>query len=134
MLQRSRITTSAVAAFVVAALSMPAMAAAQSASTKVVGAGVRDPLLDLVEPGQTLRLSDEKTVTRWAHAGDKHPIRVAATTSSRTITRLRLLTEDKYPEVYLVLDGKVDSAGNPWLRIRIPMRPNGRPGGCTPMR
>ena len=32
------------------------------------------------------------------------------------------------PEVYLVLDGKVDAAGDQWLHIRIPMKPNGRTG------
>ena len=32
------------------------------------------------------------------------------------------------PEVYLVLEGKVDSAGDQWLHIRMPMKPNGRTG------
>ena len=87
------------------------------------------PLSDaLVEPSEAVRLSDEKKVTRWAHATDAAPIRTDATANARTITRLRYLTEDKLPEVYLVLDGKLDAQGDPWLHVRIPMRPNGRTG------
>jgi hypothetical protein len=67
-------------------------------------------------------------VTRWAHAGEATPIRVQARATARTITRLRYLTEDGFAEVYLVLEGKLDAAGDPWLRIRIPMRPNGSSG------
>ena len=44
------------------------------------------------------------------------------------LTRLRLLTVDKLPEVYLVLSSWKSSAGNTWLKIRVPMRPNGRTG------
>lgn len=107
------------------AAALPAMASAQGA---VAGPTVLDPLLDLVEPGDSVKLSDERKVTRWAHAGEIYPIRTAASTSAPTITRLRYLTEDKFPEVYLVLDGKLDANGDPWLHIRIPMRPNGRTG------
>ena len=81
-----------------------------------------------MEPGQAVLLSDELKVTRWAHANEPAPIRTAPTASARTITRLRYLTEDKLPEVYLVLDGVVDAAGDQWLHIRIPMRPNARTG------
>ncbi len=44
------------------------------------------------------------------------------------MARLRFLTEDKAAEVYIVLDGRMDSAGRRWLHIRVPMRPNGRTG------
>jgi L,D-transpeptidase catalytic domain len=103
----------------------PSLAGAQAA---VVPATVSEPLLDLANPGDTAVLSDEKTVTRWAHAAELEPIRIAANARARSITRLRFLTEDAFPEVYLVLDAKVDPDGEPWLHIRIPMRPNGRTG------
>lgn len=98
------------------------------ADAVVVPASVAEPLLDFDEPGTTLTLSDEQRVTRWAHANETHPIRSAPTTTARTITRLRYKTEDKYDEVYLVLEAKVDADGQQWLHIRIPMRPNGRTG------
>ena len=98
------------------------------AQTEVAGPTVADPLLDLLEPGQTVVLSDEKTVTRWAHANEPYPIRVKPSARARTVTRLRYFTEDKMPEVYLVLDARVDGKGDTWLHIRVPMRPNGRTG------
>jgi hypothetical protein len=85
-------------------------------------------MAEVVEPGQTVTLSDEKKVTRWAHATETEPIRVSPSLTARSITRLRYETEDKVPEVYLVLDGKVDSAGDQWLHIRIPAKPNGGTG------
>ena len=98
------------------------------ATGTVVPVSVADPLLDFDEPGESLVLSDEVRVTRWAHAAETYPIRSAPRTTARTITRLRFKTEDKYDEVYLVLAAEVDADGQQWLHIRIPMRPNGRTG------
>jgi lipoprotein-anchoring transpeptidase ErfK/SrfK len=72
-------------------------------------------------PAQTL--SNESTFTRWAHPVALGAVRAAPRPRSRTIAHLRLQTEDRLPEVYLVLERR---AG--WLRIRIPGRPNGRTG------
>ena len=94
----------------------------------VPGPAVVDPLSAMTVPGEAMRLSDEKTVTRWAHASDAYPIRTEPKTAARTITRLRYFTEDRLAEVYLVLAATLDAGGTPWLRIRIPMRPNGRTG------
>jgi lipoprotein-anchoring transpeptidase ErfK/SrfK len=108
---------------------LPAGAAAATPKAGAVpGPTVLDPVAALLQPGARQRLSNETTITRWAHANDAYPIRTAARTSAKTITRLRYLTEDEQPEVYLVLDAKVDDKGTPWLHIRIPMRPNGRTG------
>ncbi len=110
------------------ALQPAATAVAQSYRLPLPGPTVSDPLDALSEPGQTMRLSDELKITRWAHASTRTPIRSAPRSTARTITRLRYVTEDKLPEVYLVLSATVDAAGEIWLRIRIPMRPNGRTG------
>lgn len=120
-------TLASVAACVTVA---PAAASAQDdgpAKPKLAGPNEKDPLSDL-EAGEAVELSDEKKVTRWANAAATYPIRKSADKSSRTITRLRYSTEDDLPEVYLILEGKVDESGVEWLRIRIPMRPNGRTG------
>src|SRR4051794_35419788 len=102
--------------------------AAGATALPIPAPGVADPLEGLAVPGDTVKLSDEKLITRWANSTTRSPIRTAARKTARTITRLRYFTEDGKPEVYLVLDGKLDARGDPWLHIRIPMRPNGRKG------
>ena len=129
MLTRARMTLATLGILVLLAAAVPAMAAAQSsAPTAVPGPTVRDPMDLLVKPGDAITLSDEKKVTRWANANDATAVRTAASTSAPRVTRLRYLTEDGLPEVYLVLEGKLDAKGEPWLHIRVPMRPNGRTG------
>lgn len=105
----------------------PAVAAAQAPNT-VVAPDAEDPLAALVDPGDTVILSDEQRTTRWVHAQETTKILAEPRRGARTVARLRFLTEDKVAEVYLVLDGRMDSAGRKWLRIRVPMRPNGRTG------
>ena len=112
---------------VIVSAALPALAAAQTSPQYPVPA-VGDPLETLVAPGDTVRLSDEKLVTRWAHANELFPIRTAPRKTARSITRLRFYTEDKRPEVYLVLSAVVDAANDVWLRVRIPRRPNGQTG------
>lgn len=74
------------------------------------------------------RLSNETTITRWAHADRRAPVRRHARSTSGRIARLRFHTEDGPPEVYLVLRSAVDARGRVWIKVRLPMRPNGRRG------
>jgi hypothetical protein len=83
------------------------------------------------EPAGSVRVSDEATSTSWAHAQHAVPIRRRPTRTSRQIARLRYLTEDGFPEVYLVLRSYTDEAQRAWLQVRVPMRPNGRTGWVT---
>jgi hypothetical protein len=76
----------------------------------------------------SVRLSDEETFTTWAHPEHAALIRRLPTRTSRRIARLRHLTEDGFPEVYLVLRSFTDPDQRTWLQVRIPMRPNGRTG------
>ena len=96
--------------------------------TKVVPIAEPDPLELLQNPGDEIKLSDEKRITRWAHAQATAKIRLSPQASSRMITRLRFFTEDKLPEVYPVLGARMDSAGRRWVHIRVPKRPNGKTG------
>jgi L,D-transpeptidase catalytic domain len=48
--------------------------------------------------------------------------------SARSFARLRRLTEDGVPEVYVALRSRVGRDGRPWIQVRVPMRPNGRRG------
>lgn len=59
----------------------------------------------------------------WAHPVNIVPIRAQPHTGAERVATTRLLTEDKLPEVYLVL-----SHDERWAKVRIPGRPNGRTG------
>lgn len=73
--------------------------------------------------------ANEQTFPRWAHPVEKAAaIRSSPTANANRITKTHPLTEDGFPEVYIVLRSRSDSKGNTWLKIRIPMRPNGKKG------
>jgi len=79
-------------------------------------------------PPGAVQLSDEQLTTRWATTIDVQPVFSRPSERAQRIAGLRLLTEDKFPEVYVVLASWKNEAGNTWLKIRVPMRPNGRTG------
>jgi lipoprotein-anchoring transpeptidase ErfK/SrfK len=111
-------TTAAVSLSLTAALSFsPALAGASSA---VRPAGASGPL------GND-RLSDEETITRYAHPYTTAKIRSRPSDHGRTLTRLHYHTEDGPLEVYIALRSRVVKKAT-WLQIRIPGRPNGRKG------
>ena len=89
-------------------------------------------LLPLLIPaqamGETKQLSNERTLTRWAHTNLLGPIKRAPRHEAKTVGNLRWNTEDGLPEVYLVLRSRIDDLERKWLQIRIPGRPNGRKG------
>jgi len=74
------------------------------------------------------RLSDERRLSRYAGAVRRGPVRARPSRGARRVGRLRLLTEDGPFEVYPALESRVDSSGRTWLRIRLPVRHNGRTG------
>jgi hypothetical protein len=73
------------------------------------------------------RLSNERTLTRWAQVGYVAPIRSRPAGDARRVARLRLLTEDGYPEVYLALRSR-RVGERVWIEVRLLGRPNGRTG------
>lgn len=80
------------------------------------------------------RLSNERTLSRWAHPTERSPIRTRPSRGANVIVSTHMRTEDGFPEVYLALrrrQGPRSQHGNPgatWIKVRIPMRPNGRKG------
>lgn len=76
----------------------------------------------------SVRLSNEWTFTRWAHPVRRAPIRWLPIPGARRIAWTRYRTEDGFPEVYPALRSWRDAKSHGWVRIRIPMRPNGRTG------
>src|SRR5262249_60778351 len=51
-----------------------------------------------------------------------------SSTASPVVTKLHSKTEDGYSEVYLVLAKRVMRDGRTWIKIALPMRPNGETG------
>jgi L,D-transpeptidase-like protein len=76
-------------------------------------------------PDGAVKLSDERLTTKWAYPADARTIYSRPSGQARKVGRLHLTTEDRFPEVYLVLTRWNDAGGNAWLQIRIPKRPNG---------
>jgi hypothetical protein len=74
-----------------------------------------------------VRLSDERTLSRYAHANGLAAVRAHPAQGAERVDRLRYRTEDGLPEVYLALRGR-KAAGAEWVEIRLPGRPNGRKG------
>jgi L,D-transpeptidase-like protein len=80
------------------------------------------------QPAGSVRLSDGRTFAHWAHPEHRAYVRRRPLPTSRRVARIHYRTEDGFPEVYMVLRRLTDRDGRAWLRIRIPMRPNGRAG------
>jgi L,D-transpeptidase catalytic domain len=117
---RSRPLRCVLTATVAAAL-LPALASPAGAAERL------RPLSDSSPLGDE-RLSNERTLTRWAHAVGRRAIRRKPARGSSRIGRLRLLTEDGYPEVYLALRSRRTAHRQVWIQVRIPARPNGQTG------
>jgi hypothetical protein len=77
------------------------------------------------QSSSAVRLSNERTFTRWAAAATTAPAYAQPSLDSRTVGRLRLLTEDGFPEVYVLLSSRSGADGATWIRLRLAQRPNG---------
>ncbi|HEV3034857.1 MAG TPA: L,D-transpeptidase [Solirubrobacteraceae bacterium] len=74
------------------------------------------------------QLSNERTLTTWAHPVELGPIYARPEPTAHRVGRVHLETEDGFEEVYLLLSSYTDASGNEWVRLRVPGRPNGRTG------
>jgi hypothetical protein len=91
-------------------------------------AGAAAATLPPATPPGMVKLSDELLTTKWAYTADLQPVFSRPSGTAHRVARLHLLTEDGFPEVYLVLASWKNSVGNTWLKIRVPKRPNGLTG------
>jgi len=71
----------------------------------------------------SLAFAAPASASEWAHPVNIVPVRAQPDAGAKRVTTTHMLTEDKLPEVYLVLERD----GN-WVKVRIPGRPNGRTG------
>jgi L,D-transpeptidase-like protein len=98
------------------------LATAALAATFAVAAGETPAF------AQSQTLSDETTFTRWANAAMRATVYAQPSETARRVGRLRPLTEDGFPEVYVLLSEQRDATGSTWVRVRLPQRPNGVTG------
>jgi L,D-transpeptidase catalytic domain len=100
------------------------------ASALIAGAGDAAARAQDGKPAeaQSVRLSDERWVTRWAYPLERWAARRAPNPAAAVVTKLRLVTEDGRPELYVALRKTTDLAGQEWVQLRLPMRPNGTTG------
>jgi L,D-transpeptidase-like protein len=96
-----------------------------AALTAVPAARAAEPSAN---PSGMKPLSDERTQTRWAYPANHSPVYSRPSRRARRVARLRWLTEDRLPEIYLALARWTDDHGNRWVKIRVPKRPNGTTG------
>jgi hypothetical protein len=97
------------------------LAATALAATICVAAGAGPAV---AHPPSPTRLSNETTFTRWAGAAVTAEVYASPSTLSRRVGRLRLLTEDGFPEVYVLLAEQQTLGGVTWVQLRLPQRPN----------
>ncbi len=98
-----------------------------SAGPAAVESAAQSGLPPATPPG-VQQVSDEQFSTNWAYPTRRAAVRSRPASGSRRVARLRLLTEDGFPELYVVLQRWTDPQGRLWYRVRLPMRPNGRKG------
>jgi hypothetical protein len=110
---------------VVLAFSAAAVLLAHSSSPRVDRAAV---YRTRAAGGVGYQLTRWRRVGYWAHPVRVAKVHVAPLRRSLTITSLRLRTEEGFPEVYLVLRRIVMPSGRIWLKIALPLRPNGTTG------
>ena len=76
----------------------------------------------------TVRLSNEKSLTRVATPEMLARVRTSPDPTAASGPRLRATTEHGAPEVYLALRETDGVDGRRWVEIRLPKRPNGQTG------
>jgi hypothetical protein len=98
----------------------------------VAGTATAPPLLVYVHVGRTaartFRLSNVDGRSQNATLVRSIAARARPTDSARIVTRLRPLTPELVPHVLYLLGGTIDRDGRYWLRVRLPILPNGSSG------
>ena len=106
------------------------LAVAGAALAAAPALAASDPVrpVDAEGPLGAERLSDNRSITRWAHPRERVKVRIHPWRTARSFTRLQRYTEDGYREVYVAVRSFVDLDGERWVKVRVPMRPNGKRG------
>lgn len=71
-------------------------------------------------PAGQVGLSDDFTVTRWAHAAKIVPVRAWPSSASSVRAYLHFSAPNGSREVYVVRSEWLDAEGRQWVRVRVP--------------
>lgn len=77
---------------------------------------------------RTFRLSSVDGISQNSTLLRNVAARATAATSAPVVARLRAVTPEDVPHVVYLLGGKIDAAGRYWLRVQLPILPNGSSG------
>ena len=103
-----------------------ALAAALGAAATLTAAGATQP--PPASAAAILRLSDGRTVSRWAYPTSEAVARAAPSAHGRAVGRLRFLTSDQQAQLYLALASTQSRTRETWIHVELPGRPNGQRG------
>ena len=84
--------------------------------------------LDAGGPNEPFSLSGPNGLSRWAHIDRPVAARTRPSSSAKVITRLRPLTPELTANLTLTLAGQINEKGEYWVRVRLPVLPNGSTG------
>jgi hypothetical protein len=115
-------------AVVAATLAFAGGTARADETAPTAGADQAIPVKQVPRRAKTVMLSNERTLSRWAHPARLADIYSRHRASSRRVARLRFFTEDGFPEVYLLVAQWTSADGDEWVKVRVPKRPNGKTG------
>jgi L,D-transpeptidase catalytic domain len=69
-----------------------------------------------------------KGMSRWAEVYADVSARTRPSASAKALVLLRQYTPEQTPNVVQTLSGKINANGEYWVRVRLPLLPNGRTG------
>lgn len=101
--------------------------ASLTALTLTVPAAALTPARDVSKAGRITKLSNLRTLSRWAYPEAAAAVRSAPSSNSSVVGHLRLLTPDGQAQPYLALRSYSMGSGA-WVLVPLPGRPNGREG------
>jgi hypothetical protein len=79
-------------------------------------------------PNTPFALNGPNGMSRWAPVLDVVPARARPSASARVVTRLRPVTPEQTQNLALALEGQINEKGEYWVRVRLPILPNGSTG------
>ena len=78
--------------------------------------------------GEPFPLNGPNGLSRWAYILRTVPARVRPSAAARVITRLRPRTPERTSNLAFALAGLINDKGEYWVRVRLPILPNGATG------
>jgi L,D-transpeptidase catalytic domain len=79
-------------------------------------------------PHEEFPLGGIKGMSRWAEVYADVSARTRPSARAKPLVRLRQYTPEQTPNVVQTLSGQINANGEYWVRVRLPLLPNGRTG------